>query len=360
MIERRRIVSHPGVYVKDAIEELGLTQSEFALRTGLSIKNVSTLVNGESNITFDVAIKLSLFFHNTVEGWLNLQTKYDLYQNQKQREEEYKEDWNIVKIIDKGFASRVLDIDITSDEKESVIDELRKAFNVATLQSLKHPDMYAFCKTSINKDIDEKTIILRNAWISLAEREARKENCGTFNKDYIVSNTRYLRSLTLKHPQEFSPLLMDFFKKAGVKFVILPFLSGSNVSGVTKWNSNDNSVLVAVNDCGKVADRIWFTIFHELGHAIQNHKRHMTISYKENQIEDQEEIEANEFAKNALLDKESYEQFIQKGDFSLRAINQFAFEQGVANFIVIGRLQKEEIIPWSKYQNQKLKYTVII
>ena len=169
MIERRRIVSHPGVYVKDAIEELGLTQSEFALRTGLSIKNVSTLVNGDSNITFDVAIKLSLFFHNTVEGWLNLQTKYDLYQNQKQREEEYKEDWNIVKIIDKGLASRVLDIDITSDEKESVIDELRKAFNVATLQSLKHPDMYAFCKTSINKDIDEKTIILRNAWISLAE-----------------------------------------------------------------------------------------------------------------------------------------------------------------------------------------------
>ena len=77
MTEKKRIVSHPGVYVKDAIEELGLSQSEFALRTGLSIKNVSTLLNGESNITFDVAVKLAAFFHNSVEGWINLQTKYN-------------------------------------------------------------------------------------------------------------------------------------------------------------------------------------------------------------------------------------------------------------------------------------------
>ena len=61
MIERKRIVSHPGVYIKDAIDELGLSQSEFALRTGLSIKNVSTLINGESNITFEKNGRVSLF-----------------------------------------------------------------------------------------------------------------------------------------------------------------------------------------------------------------------------------------------------------------------------------------------------------
>lgn len=79
MSKSRRNVSHPGIYVKDAIDELGLSQSEFALRTGLSNENVSKLINGESNITFEVASKLASFFHNSVEGWLNLQTKYDLY-----------------------------------------------------------------------------------------------------------------------------------------------------------------------------------------------------------------------------------------------------------------------------------------
>ena len=70
-------VSHPGVYIKDAIEELGLDQAEFALQSGLSTENVSTLINGESNITFDVAVKLASFFHNSVEGWINLQIRYD-------------------------------------------------------------------------------------------------------------------------------------------------------------------------------------------------------------------------------------------------------------------------------------------
>ena len=50
MMNKERIVNHPGVYIKDAIEELGLSQSEFASRTGLSIKNVSTLSIGESGL----------------------------------------------------------------------------------------------------------------------------------------------------------------------------------------------------------------------------------------------------------------------------------------------------------------------
>ena len=89
MTERRRVYHHPGVYVKDAIDALGLSQSEFALRTGLSIKNVSTLINGESNITFDVAVKLAAFFDNSVEGWINLQTGYNLYLNEEKKEKEY-------------------------------------------------------------------------------------------------------------------------------------------------------------------------------------------------------------------------------------------------------------------------------
>ena len=77
MVKSKRVVKHPGVYVKDAIESLGLSQSEFALRIGLPVKNISTLINGESDITLEVAAKLAAFFHNSAEGWVNLQTKYD-------------------------------------------------------------------------------------------------------------------------------------------------------------------------------------------------------------------------------------------------------------------------------------------
>lgn len=358
MTKSIRTMSHPGIYVKDAIEELGLTQSEFAYRTGLSIKNVSTLLNGESNITFDVAVKLAAFFDNSVEGWINLQTKYNLFLNESTKQKEYEQDWLIAKKFDRHFTSDVLKIQIDSKNKERSIDSLRKCFNVVNLQNLKSADMYAFCRTSVVKDIDEKTIIMRNAWISLAEQEARKMSCCEFNKNMIISNIPYLKSLTLKDPKTMSEELTSFLSQCGIKLVILPFLSGSNTSGVTKWIPNENCVMVAVNDCGKDADRIWFSIFHELGHAIKNHKRHMTISYSKENVQDEEEIEANNFASNSLLNKNDYEEFVNRKDYTINSIFSFANKEGVAPFIVIGRLQKDKLIGWDMYQNYKPKYQI--
>lgn len=359
MIDRNRPVSHPGIYIRDAIDELGLNQSEFAIRSGLSIKNVSTLLNGESDITFEVALKLSSFFDNSVEGWLNLQTKYDLYKNEERRKQEYKDEWDIAKTINKEFAINYLGITIDSKNKEKTIDDLRKALGVGVLQSLKHPDMYAFCKTSVIKDINEEIVIARNVWILSAEKKAREISCSSFNKEKLLQNIFILRSLTRTKPEYFESRLKAILSDCGVKLVILPYLSKSNVSGVTKWLNNENCVLVAVNDCGKDADKIWFSIFHELGHAIKNHKRHLTISYQKNGIVDIDEIEANEFARNALIDKESYQRFVLNKNFDLTTINNFAKQQNVANFIVIGRLQKDGYISWSAYSDKKIKYSVI-
>ena len=353
-----RAVSHPGIYIKDAIDELGLSQSEFAYRTGLSIKNVSTLINGESNITFDVALKLAGFFNNSVEGWVNLQTKYDLWKNEENKVEEYNRDWQIAKLFDKKFADKILGVNINAQEKEKSIDELRTSLNVSALYNLNHPDMYAFYKTSVNKNLTEKSIFLRNAWISTAEKLSRKIVTREFDKNKILENKKYLRSLTLLEPDEFCPKLYSFMKESGIKLVILPYLKDSNVSGVTKWISNENAVMVAVNDCGKDAGRIWFTIFHELGHAIKNHKRHMTISYDNGGAEDEEEQEANDFAKKLLIDKKDFDAFVAKGHFDAESIKRFAKEVGVADFIVLGRLQKEGYVPWSKYQDMKTKYIV--
>ena len=351
-----RTVNHPGTYIKDALEELDISQSEFAYRSGLSIKNVSTLINGESPITFGVAIKLASFFGNSVEGWINLQTKYDLYLYEVYREEEYKSDWEVVKIIDKKFASSVLQINIDNKNKEDTIDRLRRSFNVVTLQNLKHTDMYAFYKTSVLKDIDDKTVVLRNAWISLAEKEARNISVSQFDKVKIINNQKYLRSLTLLSPEMANKKLKEFLEDAGIKLVVLPYLSGSNVSGVTKWISSENAVMVAINDCGKDASKIWFTMFHELGHAIKNHKRHMTISYEKDQLIDCEEEEANNFAKNLLIDQDKYDAFVKDNNFSEESIRRFASEQNVADFIVLGRLQKDGYLPWNIYPGIRTKY----
>ena len=70
---------HPGLYIKDAIEELGISEEEFANKCGLPIDYVSSLLRCESPVTQEVAKKLSNFFDSSVDAWINLQKAYDLY-----------------------------------------------------------------------------------------------------------------------------------------------------------------------------------------------------------------------------------------------------------------------------------------
>ena len=73
-IEYKDIIAfHPGYYVEDIIEELGISQAEFALRMGTTPKTLSQLVNGRINISNDLAKKLSMMLGSSVDGWLNLQ-----------------------------------------------------------------------------------------------------------------------------------------------------------------------------------------------------------------------------------------------------------------------------------------------
>ena len=73
-IEYKDIIAfHPGYYVEDIIEELGISQAEFALRMGTTPKTLSQLVNGWINISNDLAKKLSMMLGSSADGWLNLQ-----------------------------------------------------------------------------------------------------------------------------------------------------------------------------------------------------------------------------------------------------------------------------------------------
>ena len=51
------IAFHPGYYVKNYIEEQGITQEELAKRLQVTPKYVSDLVNGRINLTDEMVLK---------------------------------------------------------------------------------------------------------------------------------------------------------------------------------------------------------------------------------------------------------------------------------------------------------------
>lgn len=72
---------HPGEIVKyECLEPLGLTIEEAAWGLGVSLDEIESLVNEESSVSADMAVRLSKAFGSTPETWLGMQMAYDLRQ----------------------------------------------------------------------------------------------------------------------------------------------------------------------------------------------------------------------------------------------------------------------------------------
>ena len=69
---------HPGEFLRETLDELGLTQVAFADALGVSPMRVSHLLKGQRPVTAELALRLGRALGQTPQYWLNLQTTYDL------------------------------------------------------------------------------------------------------------------------------------------------------------------------------------------------------------------------------------------------------------------------------------------
>ena len=64
---------HPGDYLfEDCIKPLGLSVSEAANGLGVNRSTLSRLINHQSGVSPDMAIRLSMAFGSTPEMWLRM------------------------------------------------------------------------------------------------------------------------------------------------------------------------------------------------------------------------------------------------------------------------------------------------
>ena len=72
---------HPGeVLAQLYLDPLDMSANALAKRLNVPRTRIERLVKGETSLTVDTAMRLSKFFGNTAEFWINLQRAYDLAQ----------------------------------------------------------------------------------------------------------------------------------------------------------------------------------------------------------------------------------------------------------------------------------------
>jgi len=79
---------HPGEVIKEIyLDPLGLTITKAASALGVSRKTLSSLINGKSGISPEMAVRLSIALKTSSESWLRQQMQYDLWQAELLRQE---------------------------------------------------------------------------------------------------------------------------------------------------------------------------------------------------------------------------------------------------------------------------------
>lgn len=81
---------HPGEILRlEFLEPLGITPYRLSKDIGVPQTRISEILSEKRSITADTALRLSKYFGNSAQFWLNLQTQYDLRQAQEENRETY-------------------------------------------------------------------------------------------------------------------------------------------------------------------------------------------------------------------------------------------------------------------------------
>jgi addiction module HigA family antidote len=77
----------PGTILQEEfMEPLGITAYRLSKEIKVQQTAVSQIINGSRRITVDMALRLSRYFGNSAQFWLNLQNQYDLESEVEKKE----------------------------------------------------------------------------------------------------------------------------------------------------------------------------------------------------------------------------------------------------------------------------------
>lgn len=316
-------VAHPTEIIKDELKARGMSQKELASRMDMQTSNLSRFLKGE-NITPAIAAKLEVALDIPAEFWLNLQAQYEIdTKNIVLRDEKEREAFNVEKMLTNiinlpEFYKRLgISSSLFIQDKLSKLEELM-GFPVLNLSS--QPFILQRCfKKNEKYETDERN---ETTWLTLAYIESKNKKPA---HQYVDGNAQKAAEEISKYAHlggitelEMQSILNNY----GIAYSVIPKLEKTPIDAASLQMSGYPSIVTThrYNDMS----RLIFNILHELGH-IQKHMSFVNdnqcvvfvSSENEYSRENKEEREANEFAEDMLIPKETWRKMMSTGTKNL-------------------------------------------
>jgi addiction module HigA family antidote len=69
---------HPGVYLKELLDELKLSQYRLGKDLGIPAMRINYVIHGKRPVNAELALRLGRYFSQEPRYWTNLQSRYDM------------------------------------------------------------------------------------------------------------------------------------------------------------------------------------------------------------------------------------------------------------------------------------------
>ena len=353
---------HPGITLREKLNEMEMSVKEFALRTTKLEKTINAVLSGESAVTPDMSIAFEQITQIPAHFWLNLQRNYDEYVARQKREAICKDEATIAwaKKFPYNEMAKLHWVPATRILAERIVN-LFTFFKVNSVAAWEDYFINQKLKSAFRISLSStKDPYSMSAWLRQGEILAEKMKLETaFSENALKDCIPQLKQLVMEQPDDFTTQLSKICASVGIKVIYMNHITHTPVNGCTRWIGD--VPCVQMTDKQKRNDVFWFSFFHELGHIVLHGKKDLFIENEEHrELEKGKEAEADKFASENLLCVKAENEIIQAMNGKLPS-TQFILDKAkqyqTHPAIIVGRLQHRQIIPQNSLLNN-LKVTV--
>jgi HTH-type transcriptional regulator / antitoxin HigA len=341
----------PGEILAEALEERRMSQSELARRMGRPIKTINEIVRGKTAITPDTAIQLELTLGIEAGLWNNLETSYRAHQAEERSasELEASADWArqfpFDELVDVGLIK-------PATTTTGRVRELLAFFGVGSHEAWEQHWAKPVASFRASQAHSPELPAVA-AWLRWGELAAQSSPGAPFDREGFRALLPRLRRLTRQDPGQALARMKQLCREVGVVVVLTPEFKGTRLSGAAR-RLGDRRALIQLSLRHKTDDQLWFSFFHEAGHLLEGSDTDwIDLKEPDTATSDGEEEIADRFARETLIGGEPYERFVASKDFTASAVRALAKAEGISPGIVLGRLQRDGLVPWSNLNDLK-------
>ena len=350
----REFIIHPGETLSEIIDDKDMSQKELAIRTGMTEKHISTIINGIKPISATFAKKLEYALGIKASFWMNLQANYD--RELLEFEEVYGISEEEISVL-KNLKEVITDWDIrgwikADDNPAAKVIDLRKIMGISNLTDI--PDLAYHAAFRVQLKSNNVDVYVLFAWQRMCELLTQNiDIADEINVEKLKEKIPEIKNTMFLNSNQIQKRLTQLFAECGIAFKIVKNFRGAPVQGFIKKAETGNLIL-CMTLRQSYADIFWFTLFHEIAHIIHGDIKNKFVDFAS--VSGEAELRADKFAGNILIPEKKYKKFIKEKPITLGRIRKFADDCEIAPFIVLGRLMKDEIISWDSYNNERIRY----